>query len=620
MIRIQQIKLAADCKDEQAALLKKAAKLLRMEPAAIQSLSILRKSLDARKKPEIYAVYTVDVKVSDERAVFRKIRGKNGQIQLVEEKAYRFPMPKQPESDAGQAAKEEPYRGTAFEKAVDADGQTGAKAAVAQLPMRTVDRPVIVGTGPAGLFCGYMLAKAGFRPLLLERGREVHKRREDVERFWQDGVLDPGSNVQFGEGGAGTFSDGKLTTTVKDPKGRMREVLRIFVEAGAPEEILYEAKPHIGTDILIQVVENLRSQIIKWGGEVRFESQVTALLTEDDRAAEASMQSRRITGVVANGEEIQSGEVVLAIGHSARDTFQMLHGLQVPMEAKAFAVGLRMEHPREMIDRLQYGDCGISLPAAAYKVTAQTASGRGVYSFCMCPGGYVVNASSESGRTAVNGMSYSGRDGANSNSAMIVTVSPVDYETYGGTGPLAGIAFQRHLEERAYEIGQGRVPVERYGDFRAAVCGRQNEDQLFQAQRGENARRLVQENGFSHMPEQSMLCRRYPGFAPAIKGAWQFAPVHEILPEFLNQALVEGIDLIGQKMSGFADGDAYLSGVESRTSSPVRILRDETGQSALKGLFPCGEGAGYAGGITSAAMDGILIAEKVAMLYADVVR
>ncbi len=374
MIRIQQIKLAAYCEDEQAALLKKAAKQLRTGPSAIQSLSIVKKSLDARKKPEIYAVYTVDVKVSDERAVFQKIRGKSGQIQLVEEKPYRFPTPK-----------------------------------VMQKPT-PVDRPVIVGTGPAGLFCGYMLAKAGFRPLLLERGREVHKRREDVERFWRDGVLDPGSNVQFGEGGAGTFSDGKLTTTVKDPKGRMQEVLRIFVEAGAPKAILYEAKPHIGTDILIKVVENLRSQIIKWGGAVRFESQMTALLTEDDRAAEASMQSRRITGVVANGEEIRGGAVVLAIGHSARDTFQMLHGLQVPMEAKAFAVGLRMEHPREMIDRLQYGECGISLPAAAYKVTAQTASGRGVYSFCMCPGGYVVNASSESGRTAVNGMSYSGRE------------------------------------------------------------------------------------------------------------------------------------------------------------------------------------------------------------------
>ncbi len=597
MIRIQQIKLAADCKDERAALLKKAAKLLRMEPAAIQSLSLVKRSIDARKKPDICRVYTVDVKVADEQAVFRKIRGKNGQIQLVEEKMYRFP---------------------AFEKTAAADAQTGAKAAVAQLPMRTVDRPMIVGAGPAGLFCGYMLAKAGFRPLLLERGREVHKRREDVERFWRDGVLDPGSNVQFGEGGAGTFSDGKLTTTVKDPKGRMREVLRIFVEAGAPEEILYEAKPHIGTDILIKVVENLRSQIIKWGGEVRFESQVTALLTEDDRAAEASALSRRITGVVANGEEIRGGAVVLAIGHSARDTFQMLHGLQVPMEAKAFAVGLRMEHPREMIDRLQYGDCGISLPAAAYKVTAQTASGRGVYSFCMCPGGYVVNASSESGRTAVNGMSYSGRDGANSNSAMIVTVSPADYETYGGTGPLAGIAFQRHLEERAYEIGQGRVPVERYGDFRAAVCaGRGVQD-------SGDLRMTTQRNGVSTEIQPAdrggKLRARYPGFTPAIKGAWCFAPVHEILPAFLNQVLVEGIDSIGRKMPGFADGDAYLSGVESRTSSPIRILRDETGQSALQGLFPCGEGAGYAGGITSAAMDGILIAEKVAMLYADVLR
>ncbi len=656
MIRIQQIKLAADCKDEQAALLKKAAKLLRTEPSAIQSLSIVKRSIDARKKPDICRVYTVDVKAADEQAVFWKLRGKNGHIQLVEENPYRFPAPKQPGSDAGRAAKEELCRESAFEKAVDADGQTGEKAAFGELPMRKSapgDRPVIVGAGPAGLFCGYMLAKAGFRPLLLERGREVHKRREDVERFWREGELDPVSNVQFGEGGAGTFSDGKLTTTVKDPKGRMREVLRIFVEAGAPKEILYEARPHIGTDILIQVVENLRRQIIEWGGEVRFDSQVTGLLTEDRRTAGASMQDRRVAGVAVNGEEIRSGAIVLAIGHSARDTFQMLHELQVPMEAKSFAVGLRMEHPREMIDRLQYGETKLTLPAAAYKVTAKTAAGRGVYSFCMCPGGYVVNASSEPGRTAVNGMSYSGRDGANSNSAMIVTVSPADYEPYGGTGSLAGIAFQRHLEERAYEIGRGAVPVERYGNFYEAVCGRQNGDKLFQAQRDENAKQRVRENGISHMPEQmgrelpyapgkdsgrmpaqrdgisrevqtagggGMLCRRYPGFVPAIKGKWNFAPVHEILPEFLNQALTEGIDLIGQKMPGFADGDAYLSGVESRTSSPVRILRDETGQSAFRGLFPCGEGAGYAGGITSAAMDGILIAEKVAMLYTDMVR
>lgn len=566
MIRIQQIKLMADCKDERTALLKKTAKLLRLEPSAIQSLSLVKRSIDARKKPEIYAVYTVDVQVADEQTVFRKIRGKDGQIQLVEEKTYQFPVFKE---------------------------QIGETA--------PCERPVIVGTGPAGLFCGYMLAKAGLRPLLLERGKEVHKRREDVERFWREGVLDPGSNVQFGEGGAGTFSDGKLTTTVKDKNGRMREVLRIFVEAGAPEEILYEAKPHIGTDILMRVVENLRRQIIEWGGEVRFASQATSLLTENGRVA----------GVVVNGEEMQSGTVVLAIGHSARDTFQMLHELHIPMEAKSFAVGLRMEHPREMIDRLQYGECSIPLPAASYKVTAQTASGRGVYSFCMCPGGYVVNASSEPGRTAVNGMSYSGRDGANSNSAMIVTVSPADYEAYGGTGPLAGIAFQRHLEERAYEIGRGAVPVERYGDFHEAVCAGMGAVKLLSDSISRDARPVGRDG---------TLCLRYPGFAPAIKGAWQFAPVHDILPDFLNQALMEGIDLIGQRMPGFADGDAYLSGVESRTSSPVRILRDETGQSALKGLFPCGEGAGYAGGITSAAMDGILIAEKVASAYGNVIR
>ena len=589
MIRIQQMKLAADCREERTALLKKAARLLRVEPSAIQSLSIVKRSIDARKKPDICRVYTVDVQVADEQAVFRKMRGKNGQIQLVEERTYCFPASGKPVLDAGSTS--------------------GKAASAEQIFQKTsaCDRPVIVGTGPAGLFCGYMLAKAGYRPLLLERGREVHKRREDVERFWREGVLDPGSNVQFGEGGAGTFSDGKLTTSVKDPKGRMREVLRILVEAGAPEEILYEAKPHIGTDILIHVVENLRRQIIEWGGEVRFASQVTSLLTENGRVA----------GVSVNGEEIRSGMVVLAIGHSARDTFQMLHRLQIPMEAKAFAVGLRMEHPREMIDRLQYGDCGLSLPAAPYKVTAKTTAGRGVYSFCMCPGGYVVNASSEPERTAVNGMSYSGRDGANSNSAMIVTVSPGDYETYGGTGPLAGIAFQRHLEERAYEIGRGAVPVERYGDFCEAVCAGWSEEGRFPRMSGLGE--VALRNGQA-VSRDGMLRLRYPGFAPAIKGAWQFAPVHEILPDFLNQALTEGIDLIGRKMPGFADGDAYLSGVESRTSSPVRILRDESGQSALKGLFPCGEGAGYAGGITSAAMDGILIAEKVASAYGNVVR
>lgn len=546
MVRINQIKLPVDCRDEEISLQKKAARLLRVEPSEILSLSIVKKSIDARKKPDIYMVYTVDVRVADEQKTVKKSGAKNGQIQLAEEKTYCFP-------------------------------------AVKTLPDGA--RPIIVGTGPAGLFCGYMLAKAGLRPILLERGREVHRRLLDVERFFKDGVLDPSSNVQFGEGGAGTFSDGKLTTSVKDPKGRMGEALRIFVEAGAPKEILYEAKPHLGTDILTDVVVNLRKKIEGFGGEVRFESQVTKILTENNR----------VVGVEVKGERLISDTVVLAIGHSARDTFQMLFDLSVPMQAKSFAVGLRMEHPREMIDRLQYGDSGIALPAASYKVTAKTASGRGVYSFCMCPGGYVVNASSEPGKTAVNGMSYSGRNGANSNSAMIVTISPEDY---GGTGPLSGIAFQRRLEKKAYEIGMGAVPVQRYGDFRSAVGG---------AERG-----AVSPHG--------TLSARYPEFAPAIKGTWRFAPVHEILPDFLNRSLVEGIDHIGQKMPGFNDGDAFLSGVESRTSSPVRILRDDAGQSEIKGLFPCGEGAGYAGGITSAAMDGILIAEKVASRYCRMVK
>lgn len=549
MIRIQQIKLSPACADTEAALRKKAAKILRVKPSEILCLSVFRKSLDARKKPEIFAVYTVDVEVAGEEAVLQR-HGSGGQLQAVSNTPYVFPKP-----------------GTC----------------------RTAKRPVIVGCGPAGLFCGYMLAKAGYSPLLLERGKKIEERQADVERFWREGVLDPSSNVQFGEGGAGAFSDGKLTTTVKDPCGRMREVLRVFVEAGAPEEILYEAKPHIGTDILTKVVANLRQKIIGMGGEIRFGTQVTKLLLENGRVA----------GVETGVGQIKGGAVVLAVGHSARDTFAMLHEMRIPMEAKAFAVGLRMEHPREMIDRLQYGDCKLSLPAAPYKVTAKTASGRGVYSFCMCPGGYVVNASSEPGRTAVNGMSYSGRDGANSNSAMIVTVSPEDY---GGSGPLAGIAFQRKLEERAYAIGRGAVSVERYGDFHDAV------------RLGQDGKSLLQKD----VP--AGLAGKYPGFSPAVKGAWRFAPVHEILPDFLNAALAEGIDLIGRRMAGFADGDAFLSGVESRTSSPVRILRDGTGQSAITGLYPCGEGAGYAGGITSAAMDGILTAEKVAAAYENVVN
>ncbi len=537
MIRVNQIRMPLEHSTED--LLHKTAKILRIKPDRIEALQIVKKSIDARKKPDIAVIYTVDVTVGAQEKVLAGCRSR--QVQAVTERPYQFP----------------------------ASGQ------------RTMNgRPIIIGTGPAGLFCGYMLARHGYRPILLERGRCVEQRREDVERFWREGILDPASNVQFGEGGAGTFSDGKLNTLVKDPCGRNREVLRIFVEAGAPENILYDARPHIGTDILLSVVSSLRSKIVSWGEEDRFGALVTDLV----------IRQNRLEGVVINGRETLAGSVaVLAIGHSARDTFQMLSDRQVPMEAKSFAVGLRIEHPRQMIDRIQYGmDSEPLLPAASYKVTARASDGRGVYSFCMCPGGYVVNASSEEGRTAVNGMSYSGRDGAGSNSAMIVTVSPEDYP---GTGPLAGVAFQRRLEERACRIGQGAVPVESYGDYREAVTGCPS--------------------------PASQIRERYPDFKPSIKGAYRMAPVHEILPSALNRALVEGIDLIGQTVKGFNDSGTFLSGVESRTSSPVRIHRDDTGQSSVRGLYPCGEGAGYAGGITSAAMDGILTAEKIASAYQE---
>lgn len=535
MIRVNQVKVPLSHGQED--VLYKTAKILRTAPEKILSWQIVKKSIDARKKPDITVVYSVDVRVDAQDAVLARCG--NSQVQAVTDKPYIFP-------------------------------QEGTE--------KLVHRPIIIGTGPAGLMCGYLLAKHGYRPLILERGRCVEERREDVEKFWREGMLDPSSNVQFGEGGAGTFSDGKLNTLVKDKYGRNKEVLRIFTQAGAPEEILYEAKPHIGTDILCTVVRNLREQIIAWGGEVKFGSQVTDMCCHDGH----------VTGVVVGGTEtIESETVVLAVGHSARDTFQMLYERRIPMEAKSFAVGLRMEHPRRMIDEIQYGSADNPLlPAASYKVTAQTSSGRGVYSFCMCPGGYVVNASSEPERLAVNGMSYSGRDGENSNSAMIVTVTPDDYED---DSPLAGIDFQRRLEEKAYRIGAGAVPVETYGDYRRAVAGSAS--------------------------DSSVIRQSFSDFAPAVMGAYRMAAVHDILPQELNEALVEGIDLIGQSMRGFADSGAYLSGIESRTSSPVRIPRDETGQSAIRGLYPCGEGAGYAGGITSAAMDGMLIAEKIRAKY-----
>ena len=542
MIRINQVKLPVEHTTE--ALHKKVQELLKYKGS--MDVEIVKRSLDARKKPQLFYVYMLDVTIpeKEERKLLKRCR--SSQIQKVEPVKYVFPV--------------KHYEGQ--------------------------KRPVIVGMGPAGLFCGYVLAKAGFRPILLERGKCVEERSRDVEVFWKTGHLNTESNVQFGEGGAGTFSDGKLNTLIKDKYGRNKEVLRIFVKHGAPKEILYDYKPHIGTDILKEIVRSMREEILASGGDVRFETRVTDLLIADGR----------IKGLVLNGqEELLAEHVVLALGHSARDTFSMLLKQKIAMEPKPFAIGMRVEHPQELINLSQYGkkEAG-ELGNAIYKLTAETSEKRGVYTFCMCPGGYVVNASSEEGRLAVNGMSYSGRNSTNANSAVIITITPEDYGD--GTDPLSGVAFQRKLEVKAYQIGNGKIPVERYGDFRRAVL----ETEL---QEPEAIRDDQKETRISGMED----------ITPCIKGQWTLAPVHEILPDALNHAFVEGMEAFGKKIHGFNGDEVLVEGIESRTSSPVRILRTESAQApGVWGLYPCGEGAGYAGGITSAAMDGIFVAEQLA--------
>lgn len=526
LIRISQLKLPIT--HTKAQLEKKIAKTLK-NPGNSFTYEIKKQSLDCRHKNDKIFVYTVDVTIRDEQKLAKKVNNNN--IMLTEEKPYEFPSP----------------------------GET---------PL--LHSPVIVGSGPAGLFCGWYLAKAGYCPIILERGEEAEKRQKTVENFWKNGVLDPESNVQFGEGGAGTFSDGKLNTLVKDPYGRNHEVLKRFVAAGAPEEIIYQQKPHLGTDVLVGIVEKMRHEIEEMGGKFCFRSKVTDLIFENNTLKEIEIN---------NDKRIPAQVCVLAPGHSARDTFEMLQKRGVYMEPKSFAVGLRIEHPQEMINMDLYGEPENELlGAASYKVTHKCANGRGVYSFCMCPGGYVVNASSEEHRLAVNGMSYHDRAGENANSAVIVTVTPDDF---GSDHPLAGISFQRSLEEKAYQAGQGKVPVQRFGDFK--------EDQI------------TTSYGMVHS---------------CMKGASVFGDVRGIFPEEIAQSLEDGITAMDHKIHGFADNDALLSGVESRTSSPVRIERDENFVCAsCDWIYPCGEGAGYAGGITSAAMDGMKVAEAIIQKY-----
>ena len=539
MIRINQLKLSPDHTEPD---MRKAIKhSLRLNDEMEFEYKILKRSIDARHKPEVLYVYAVNVKIKNqslENNIIKRINSNN--VMLTNENKYTFPS-----------------------ISISANQENNL-------------RPIIIGFGPAGMFCALFLARCGLKPIVIERGQCVEDRIKTVDEFWKKNELNINSNVQFGEGGAGTFSDGKLNTMIKDPSGRIVKVLETFVEAGADSSILYNNKPHIGTDVLCNIVRHIRKEIISLGGEVRFDTCLEGITSPNNKVK--SIQVRDTSNLNSKTEQIDCDTVVMAIGHSARDTFSMIHEIGIEMVSKSFAVGLRIEHPQEFINYNTYGDTTYkNLPVADYKVTYQASTGRGVYSFCMCPGGYVVNASSEKEMLAINGMSYSRRDSKNANSALIVTVTPQDFD---GNGPLAGIEFQRKLERAAYKEGNGSIPVQLASDF---INNRVS-------------------TGFGKVK-------------PCIKGSYQFANIRKILPEYISQTIIEGLENFNHLIKGYNMEDAVFSGVESRTSSPVRIIRDDFGESSVKGLFPCGEGAGYAGGITSAAIDGIKTAENIVQKY-----
>jgi uncharacterized FAD-dependent dehydrogenase len=531
-MRLTELKLPLDHSesDLHAAILKR----LGIAADELVGYSIFRRSHDARKPSAIVFIYTLDVEVKDEKVLLARLRG-DRHIGPTPDTSYHF-------------------------------------VAKAPLPPPT-PRPVVIGTGPCGLFAGLILAQMGFRPLILERGKAVRERTQDTWGLWRQGQLNPESNVQFGEGGAGTFSDGKLYSQIKDPQYRGRKVLTEFVKAGAPPEILYVAKPHIGTFKLVGMVENMRAEIESLGGEIRFGSRV-----EDIDIEHGQVRGLRLAG----GEYLAATHVVLAVGHSARDTFAMLHQRGVHIEAKPFSIGVRIEHPQSLIDRARLGkNAGNPLLGAAdYKLVHHCKNGRSAYSFCMCPGGTVVAATSEPGRVVTNGMSQYSRNERNANSALVVGVTPADYPG-SESGPLAGIAFQRHWESLAFEAGGGNynAPAQRVGDF---LAGRPS----------------------------TTLGAVLPSYTPGVHPT----DLARCLPDYVVAALRESLPAFGREIAGFAMDDALLTGVETRTSSPIRITRDDEFQSLnTRGLFPAGEGAGYAGGILSAAVDGIRVAEAVAL-------
>ncbi len=533
VIRINQLKLPVGHSSEALEkAVRLAASMLKDEHFPWQ---VVRRSIDARFNGTggIYYCYTIDVDVDEEhfKRVLRRCRNKKF-VSEAERVTYSFPVKDVPEGPS----------------------------------------PVIVGFGPAGIFAALVMAEAGMKPIVIEQGDDAETRSARVEEYWQGGPLDVRSNVQFGEGGAGAFSDGKLNSNVKDVTGRLRYVLQTLVDHGADPDILIDAMPHVGTDRLREIIPSIRRRIISLGGEVHFRERMTSLI----------MREGTVCGIVTDKAEYMTDAVILAIGHSSRETYERLHEQGIPMEAKAFACGYRIQHQQFIINLRMYGrNAPPELGAAPYKLTYNSReTGRGVYSFCMCPGGYVVDSSSEEGGICVNGMSYSDRAGENANSAIVITVTPEDY---GGEGPLAGLEFQRRIEQAAYRSGGGAIPVQKLGDFI----------------RGEVTETLG-------------------SVRPQIKGQWRFANLRGILPEELEQDIIDAIDYFGFCIIPFfAADDTLLAGVEARTSSPVRIPRNGSGQSvSARGLFPAGEGAGYAGGIVSAAIDGIKAAEQAALARA----